>query len=130
MPKYTDDTEYESPESTNLRQGIITMSTALTKAIGELREASIDWAKKDNEMRKAKAKAFLQATGKNKEEREAKADAYWEKERLAANIAEGEKNTAAEHVRSLRAQMSAYQSLVYANRAESESITYKQTQTT
>jgi uncharacterized NAD(P)/FAD-binding protein YdhS len=89
MPKYTDDTEYESPESTNLRQGIITMSTALTKAIGELREASIDWAKKDNEMRKAKAKAFLQATGKNKEEREAKADAYWEKERLAANIAEG-----------------------------------------
>jgi hypothetical protein len=120
----------ESAESSNLRNKIETMSDELTAAIGELREASGDWAKKDNAMRIAKAKAFLKATGKNKEEREANADPHWEKERLAANEAEGEKNVCVEQVRSLRAQISAYQSLIYASRAEHESIRYGQTQTT
>lgn len=129
MAKYTED-EDASPEVRSLRQDILELSDALTEAIGELRETSKDWATKDNAMRKAKAKAFLQANGKNKEEREAKADAFYEKERLAANIAEGEKNACLEHVRSLRAQISALQSLIYASRAENESIRYGQTQLT
>ena len=129
MARFEDDGEM-MPETKSLKDEIVRLSDELTEAISDLRMHSRDWAKKDNEMRKARAKAFLQATGKNKEEREARADASYEKERLAANLAEAEKNVAQEHVRSLRAQISALQSLVYANRAESESIRYGQTQTT
>lgn len=128
MPFYDD--VNNAPETRSLRAEINELSDDLTVAIGELREASKDWAKKDNEMRKAKAKAFIKAEGKNKEEREAKADASWEKERLAANLAEMEKDVCLEHVRSLRAQISAKQALIYASRAENESIRYGQTQTT
>lgn len=127
MARFTEDTV--SHEAGSLRQKIEDMSDALTAAVGDLRTASVDWAKKDNAMRIARAKAYLQTTGKNKEEREAKADAAFEKERLAANLAEGEKNVCAEQVRSLRAQISALQSLIYASRAENESIRYGQTQT-
>lgn len=128
MAKFTD--MEDSPETTSLRQTIEDMSTNLDIAIGELRTKSREWATKDNEMRKAKAKAFLGVKGSNKEEREAKADASWEKERLAANLAEVEKDTAMERVRSLRTQISAYQALIYANRAENEGIRYGQIQTT
>jgi cell fate (sporulation/competence/biofilm development) regulator YlbF (YheA/YmcA/DUF963 family) len=132
MPKYEQDSFIKEDEDftphKSLRQDILDLREELTAAIGELREAGKDWATKDNEMRKAKAKAFLQTTGKNKEEREAKADAGYEKERLAANIAEGEKVACKEHVQSLRTTMSALQALLYAERAENESIKYNQTQ--
>jgi len=120
----------DAPETRSLAGEINELSDDLTMAIGELREASKDWADKDNAMRKAKAKAFIKAEGKNKEEREAKADAGWSEERLAANQAEVEKDVCLEHVRSLRAQLSAKQALIYANRAENESIRYGQTQKT
>jgi hypothetical protein len=127
MPKYEED-EMDSPETRSIRGDMLQLSEELTTAIGELRTKSAEWARKDNTMRKAKAKAFLQAAGKNKEEREAKADSHWATEREEANIAEGEKNACLEHVRSLRAQLSAMQALLYANRAENDSIRYGQTQ--
>ena len=124
------DDERTVPENRSIRQEMDELSDRLTEALGELRESSKDWATKDNDMRKAKAKAFLKAEGKNKEEREAKADAGWATQRLAANIAEGIHNADLETVRSLRAQLSAKQSQMYANRAENDSIRYGQTQTT
>src|SRR4051812_17433184 len=95
------DDENHAPETRSLRNEIDDLSDELTEAIGTLRESSREWARKDNDMRKAKAKAFLKAEGKNKEEREARADAGWEKERLEANLAEVEKDVCLEHVRSL-----------------------------
>jgi hypothetical protein len=123
-----DDILVTSPEATSLKSQMMNLSEALTEAIGRLRESARDFAKKDNAMRIAKAKAFLKTEGKNKEEREAKADAGWQAEREAAGLAEADKNTDTEEVRSLRAQLSALQSLMYANRSENDSIRYGQTQ--
>lgn len=113
-----------------IRAKILELSDELPIAINDLRQSSKDWATKDNDMRKAKAKGFLLATGKNKEEREARADAAFEKERLAANIAEGEKRACEEYLRNLRATISALQSMLYASRSENDSIRYGQSQLT
>lgn len=130
MGRFTEDAGTVSTEFTSIREQILDMNQALTEAIGELREACKAWAQKDNKMRIARAKAYLNTTGKNKEEREAKADAAFQKERLEANEAEGDKLVAQQLVQSLRTQISALQSLVYAGRAENESIRYNQTQNT
>jgi hypothetical protein len=118
------------PETRSLRNDLLDLSDELTQALEDLRTAGKNEAQKDNAMRIAKAKAFLLAQGKNKEEREARADPNWQKERLEARLAESEKETCLEVVRSLRAQMSALQALVYANRAEGEATKYNQIQTT
>lgn len=118
------------PETRSLRQDLVDLSDELTEALEELRTAGKAEAQADNKMRIAKAKAFLLAQGKNKEEREARADSSWQAERLAAKLAEAEKESCLEKVRSLRAQMSALQALVYANRAEGEAVRYGQIQTT
>lgn len=98
----------------------------LETAIQELREAGKQWATKDNTYRKAKASSFLRVQGKNKEEREAKADPFFEGERLEATLAEAEKEACLEHVRSLRTQMGAIQTLVAARRHEAEAFGYGQ----
>lgn len=107
---------------------ILRLSDALTEAIEELENSGRDYAIKDNEMRRAKAKAFLQSFGKNAQEREANADSKYSDERLAATLAEHYNTACLEKVRGIRAQLSALQTLAAARRIEYESIQYGQTQ--
>lgn len=102
------------------------LSDALTVANEELRAAGADYAQKRNAYHAAKAKAFLQAFGKNAQEREANAFAGFQAEMLAADIAEAYSTACLERVRSLRAQLAAYQTYMAAQRAEAESVKYGQ----
>lgn len=128
--RYLQQDELETPETGSLRARLLELSDDLSAELLELEEAARDFAVADNEMRKSRAKAFLKAVGKNKEEREANADSGFAEERLECNLAEARKDVCIEKVRSLRAQLSALQALIYARRAENESIRYNQTQTT
>lgn len=112
----------------DIHDEILRLSDELTEAIEELVRSGRDFAVKDNEMRKAKAKAFLQSFGKNAQEREANADSKYADERLEATIAEHYNTACLEKVRGIRAQLSALQTLAAARRAEAESIGFGQTQ--
>jgi hypothetical protein len=98
----------------------------LESGISELGTSGRVWAEKENEHRKARAKAFIHSAGKNRETREAVADPFFEKERLEAFLAEVEKDTCLEKVRSLRTQMSALQTIIAARRSEMEATAYNQ----
>lgn len=99
----------------------IDTSRALTLAIGELRDASVRHARADDAYRCAHAKALLEAEG-TVDSRKAQADLATSGERLEARISEGLKIAALEAVRSLRTQLSAWQSLMSAHRAEAEFV--------
>lgn len=126
--KIPDNSSYT--QGASVVQELISLSQELTVAHEELERAAFDYAVKDNDMRKAKSKAFLRTEGKNKEEREAKADADWAEARLACSLAEADKEVCLEKVRSLRAQLSALQALLYSRKAEADAIKMGQTQTT
>lgn len=113
-------------ESGSIRAKLIDLSDQLMLELEELESCAEDYATADNEARKAKAKAFLQSEGKNKEEREARADSGWANQRLEASLAESKKEVSIEKVRSYRAIMSAFQALLYSKRAEGEAIKYGQ----
>ena len=104
----------------------LTISTDLETAVEDLYEAGHAWAEAENDHRKARARAYVHATGKNREERESKADPFFEAERLAAFYAEARKEACLERVRSLRTRMSALQTIIAARRAEQESTAYNQ----
>lgn len=82
----------------------------LLAANDELREAGKSWAVKENDYRRAKSVAFLNAEG-TMDIRKAKVDEVCERERLAAHVAEAEREACLERVRSLRAHLSALQTL-------------------
>lgn len=92
----------------------------LLKANDDLRAAGKNWAVKENDYRRAKAIAFLDLKEGTIPEKQAKVDRACENERLHAHIAEAEREACIERVKSLRAAVSAYQTLARANEVEAQ----------
>lgn len=95
------------------------MQTAadLRAANDELYKLSVEWAHAEDGYRKAKAVAYLAASG-TINERNASVDKVCSSERLKAHLAEAEKEAKKELSRSLQAQLSALQTVAALMRAE------------
>lgn len=102
------------------------LSQGIEDDIEALKIAGEEWAHADNTHRVARAQAYVRAVGKNREKREAEADPQFADQRLAANLAEAHKEVCLEKVRGRRAQLSAFQTIVAARRAEAEAFGYGQ----
>lgn len=118
-----------SAKAGNILEELLTKSQELMVANDSLRQYAEDDANAQNELGKAKAKAFLLATGKNKEERESKADAGFAEERHKALLAKGRKEAQLERVRSLRQILSAFQTYVNSEKAVADMLNYGHDQT-
>lgn len=94
------------------------LSGALENGLKALHAAAGEYAEAENAYRMAKAKAYLSSRGDTVAERQARVDLVTEKERVAAHLAEGQKQALVEAVRARRAQLSALQSLLAAHREE------------
>lgn len=92
----------------------------LLAANEDLKSAGKNWAVKENDYRRAKAVAFLNLREGTIPEKHARVDQVCEQERLAAHIAEAEREACIERVKSLRAAVSAYQTLARANEVEAQ----------
>ena len=104
------------------------LSEALTLAVQELFRAAKDWAEKNSLYRQARSKALVQTIGgKNRDEREAKASPFFEKQKFESELAEALKEATLEQVRALRTQLSALQTLIASRRSELEATSYGQT---
>jgi hypothetical protein len=101
-------------------------SQELMEACDELARDGRDNAEKKDTLAREKAKAFLLSQGKNKEERESKADAYYADARKDAYLAEAAKEAQLEKVRSLRQVLSALQTIANSSKAEADAIHYGQ----
>jgi hypothetical protein len=91
----------------------------LNGAVADLKTAGRDWAEKENAYRRAKSVAYLNAEG-TIPERAAKVDKVCDAERLAAHIAEAEREACRERVHALKSQLSAFQTLARMNLVEAE----------
>lgn len=100
-----------------LEEELERLADKLMTACDDLRAAGKNWATKENDYRRAKAIAYLNAEG-TIDARKAKVDQACDRERLEAHIAEAEREACLEHVRSLRATLSAYQTLARVNQSE------------
>lgn len=98
----------------------------LKDACNELKTLSLNFATAEENAHRAKAKAFAQAEGKNKESREANADKAWEEPRKTMLEAKAEKEAQLELVRSLRQILSALQTYVNTQKAEADAINFGQ----
>lgn len=103
-----------------LTQEMLRLSKLLDQAHDELVAASHTAAEKEAEYRLLRAKAFTRASGKTVGDREAQALLQCGPEMQAAHLAESLKVAALERVRSIRAQLSACQSVATAVRSEVE----------
>jgi hypothetical protein len=92
----------------------------LLEANDDLRSAGKAWAVAENDYRRAKAVAFLNLKEGTIPEKQARVDQVCERERLGAHIAEAEREACIERVKSLRAAVSAYQTLARANEVEAQ----------
>lgn len=97
------------------------LSALLDKGLAALRDSAVSFAQAEHEYRQARAKAWLAARG-TVPERESMVELRCGELRNARDLAEGMKVAALEAVRSRRAQLSALQSLLAANRAEAELV--------
>jgi hypothetical protein len=100
-------------------------SKQLDKGVAALREQAHEYAESENEYRLAHARAYLAHEGPA-HERKAAADLATGEERYRAHLADGMKVAALEAVRSRRAQLSALQSMMNANREELGAMRYGQ----
>ncbi len=113
-----------------LNNRLFRLSDDLREASDELRAAALDMAKKEHRYRSAKATAYLtvKAAPDNAKATVATLEAMVDKacadEREAAYIARALEKAASENVRSLRAMLSALQSVAAAVRAEIELSRY------
>lgn len=107
----------------DLTRLMLETSQALDVAQANLVDASAEWARAENEYKKARSAAYLSTEG-TVAEREAKTDRVVERERYEAHLKEGLKVAALENVRSKRAQLSALQSIAAAVKAEAELTRY------
>jgi cell division septum initiation protein DivIVA len=104
---------------TELNDQLKDLTNKLLDAVNDLRTAGRNWAEAENNYRRAKSIAYLNAEG-TIPEKTAKVDKVCESERLAAHIAEAEREAAREYVHALKATLSAYQTLARTNQAEAE----------
>lgn len=103
----------------NIADEMFRLSGLLDKAITALREQAVEYADAENEYRMAHAKAYVETVGPA-HMRKANADLATPDERRRAHLADGMRQAALEAVRSRRAQISACQSLLNADKAEAE----------
>lgn len=115
---------YEPALPTDLNDELLRLSQKLSQAQDELKTQAINWASSEHRYKRAKALAYLGAkTATEKKtvaEIEAIVDRDCEVEREAAYIARALKESGLENVRSLRAQLSALQSVAASVRSEAE----------
>jgi hypothetical protein len=90
---------------------IETVADDLMRANDDLRRAGRAWAESENDYRRAKATAFLNIEEGTIPVKTAKVDQVCDRERRAAHIAEADREACLERVRSLRAHLSALQTL-------------------
>jgi len=105
---------------TNLNEDLQVTSKQLLSECDDMAEAARDYAVKENAYRLAKATAMLNAEGKTVDLKKAEVDLICEKERLTSHIAEGVLDSTRERVRSLRAVLSALQTIANSYKAEAE----------
>ena len=108
---------YSFNEQSKQIEGLV---SDLLAANDDLKTAGKNWAVKENDYRRAKAVAFLDLKEGTIPEKQAKVDKACEQERLAAHIAEAEREACIERVKSLRVAVSAYQTLARANEVEAQ----------
>lgn len=107
--------------SSDFQKEVARLSAELDRADTELRKSIVAYAEKENAYRLAKAKTFLEAEG-TVDAKKAKADLLTADERVAKNVAEGLKAANLELIRSLRAQLSAAQTLAHSARVEIQAL--------
>jgi predicted nuclease with TOPRIM domain len=105
--------------SEQLLDELVRLSGLLELATEELKTYAHDEARLENEYRKAKANSYLAASG-TVNERTAHVDKICSHEREKYYLARASKEATLESVRSLRAQLSAYQSICASFRSEAE----------
>lgn len=98
---------------------MLRLSRSLDEAQATLEKASRDWARQENEYRKAKANAYLASSG-TVDARKAAVDKATDQERHDAHLADALRVAALENVRNRRAQLSALQSIANAVKSEVE----------
>lgn len=106
---------------------LIAVVDRIEAAQNELEQTVRDWAEAERTYRREQARAFLSVEGKNKEEREARAEEFVLPNKVTvsdlryeAHLKEGVKAAAIEAVRNLRQQLSALQTLGSLAKAEAE----------
>lgn len=104
----------------NLNTDLQSTSKELLAECDALATTARDYAVKENAYRFAKATAMLKAEGKTVDLKKAEVDLITERERLAAHISEGILDSTRERVRSLRAVLSALQTIAGSYKAEAE----------
>ena len=106
----------------DFEQEVHRLSELIDQGIRELVRQAREHAFAEADYRKAYAMAFLGAAAKTVRERELMADAQTDEDRRKAYLSRGMENAAKEAVRARRAQLSAFQSLMNAHRAEAEFV--------
>jgi predicted nucleic acid-binding Zn-ribbon protein len=101
-------------------EDVRSLSRQLHGALDWLRDTAPDSADKERQYRKAKALAWVNRTEGTAAERAALVDADTADLRYERDLTEKLERAALEKVRAVRQEISAYQSLMAANRAEAE----------
>lgn len=96
------------------------LSGLLDDALSYLRRQTVEYASSENAYRKAKAEAWLKCPSGTVPEREAAVNAAVADQRQVRDLADGMRQAALEAVRSRRAQISALQSMLNAQKAEAD----------
>ena len=103
----------------NLQEDLQATSKELLVQCDELAKTARDYAVKENAYRLAKANAYIRSEG-TVDARKAQVDKICEHERLDSHIAEGVLDATRERVRSLRAVLSALQTIANGYKAEAD----------
>lgn len=103
----------------NLTADLQSTSKELLSECDALAKAAKDYATKENAYRMAKATAYISSEG-TVDARKAQVDKITERERLESHIAEGILDSTRERVRSLRAVLSALQTIAGGYKAEAD----------
>lgn len=111
----------EAPTTREIVEEMLALSGILDADLSTLHANEVEYAQADNAYRAAKAKAYLAASG-TIPERDAKVDEKCGDERLAQRMADAKRYAAREAVRTRRAQLSAWQSIANAAKAEAELV--------
>lgn len=115
-------TDQALPEDLNIE--LLRLSRKLEQATDSLRGAAVEFAEAENDYRRTKAQTYLVAKTANEKatipQLEAIIDRESEKERKRAYLARAMKEATLEQVKSLRAQLSALQTIAATTRTEME----------
>ena len=107
-------------DSARLEEDLRSTCEALLEMCEAQLVAAREYAAKENDYRMARAKAFLAIESGTVDYRKAVVDQVTERERLAAHISEGILDSTRERVRSLRAVLSALQTIAGVHKVEAD----------